>query len=207
MNQAMFRSTSQALHFAFMIQAYEVSVENIMSKAIRAIMKELGIWDEGEPSTVDFGGLSPLEIRGQCAMIRAIVRDRLPGPEAWAIQARYGVNEIATIDGKKRFVFSRERYEAIMNLGNWLAPSFPNFNPLAVDILVAKAVGAVNKNQSGGITSREMAEQFGLDQSTYRHALKRVSEKLIELETRAIDTLTPEFERDGVVISSSAICI
>lgn len=207
MNQAMFRSTSQALHFAFMIQAYEVSVENIMSKAIRAIMKELGIWDEGEPSTVDFSGLSPLEIRGQCAMIRAIVRDRLPGPEAWAIQARYGVNEIAMIDGKKRFVFSRERYEAIMNLGNWMAPSFPNFNPLAVDILIAKAVGAVNKKQAGGITFREMAEQFGLSHGAYHHAMKRVGERLIELEYRAIDTLTPEFERDGVVLNTSAICI
>lgn len=203
MNQAMFRSTSQALHFAFMIQAYEVSVENIMSKAIRAIMKELGIWNEGDPSTVDFSGLSPLEIRGQCAMIRAIVRDRLPGPEAWAIQARYGVNEIAMIDGKKQFVFSRERYEAIMNLGNWMAPSFPNFNPLAVDILVAKAVGAVNKKQSGGITFREMAEQFGLSHGTYHHAMKRVSERLIALESRAVDTLTPEFERDGVVLSEN----
>lgn len=207
MNQAMFRSTSQALHFSYMIQAYEVSVESIMSKAIRAIMKELGIWDEGEPSTVDFSGLSPLEIRGQCAMIRAIVQDRLPAVEAWAIQARYGVNEIAMIDGKKRFVFSRERYEAIMNLGNWMAPSFPNFNPLAVDILVAKAVGAVNKKQSGGITFREMAERFGLSHSAYHHALKRMSERLIELESRAIDTLTPEFEWDGVVRSESCIAI
>lgn len=200
MNQAMFRSTSQALHFSYMIQAYEVSVENIMSKAIRAIMKELGIWNEGDPSTVDFSGLSPLEIRGQCAMIRAIVRDRLPGPEAWAIQARYGVNEIAMIDGKKRFVFSRERYEAIMNLGNWMAPSFPNFNPLAVDILVAKVVGAVNKKQSGGITFREMAGQFGSSKDTWSRALSDVNQRIHELENRAIDTLTPEFERDGVIL-------
>ncbi|PTQ70827.1 hypothetical protein C8R26_13113 [Nitrosomonas oligotropha] len=203
MNQAMFRSTSQALHFAFMIQAYEVSVENIMSKAIRAIMKELGIWNEGDPSTVDFSGLSPLEIRGQCAMIRAIVRDRLPGPEAWAIQARYGVNEIAAIDGKKRFVFSRERQEAIMNLGDWMAPSFPNFNPLAVDILIAKAVGALNKKQSNGITFREMAGQFGLSHGAYHYAMKQVGERLIALESRATDTLTPEFERDGVVLSEN----
>jgi len=207
MNQAMFRSTSQALHFSYMIQAYEVSVENIMSKAIRAIMKELGIWNEGDPSTVDFSGLSPLEIRGQCAMIRAIVRDRLPGPEAWAIQARYGVNEITTIDGKKRFVFSSERQEAIMNLGNWMAPSFPNFNPLAVDILIAKAVGALNKKQSNGITFREMAEQFGLSHGAYHHAMKQVGERLIALESRAIDTLTPEFERDGVVLCVSTQCI
>lgn len=206
MNQAMFRSTSQALHFSYMIQAYEVSVENIMSKAIRAIMKELGIWNEGEPSTVDFSGLSPLEIRGQCAMIRAIVRDRLPGPEAWAIQARYGVNEIAMIDGKKRFVFSRERYEAIMNLGNWMAPSFPNFNPLAVDILVAKAVGAVSKNQSGGITFRELAEQFGASKDTWSRALVDVAKRINAIENRAIDSLTPEFERDGLVSSEKIIC-
>lgn len=113
------------------------------------------------------------------------------------------MNEIAAIDGKKRFVFSRERQEAIMNLGDWMAPSFPNFNSLAVDIMIAKAVGALNKKQSNGITSREMAEQFGLDQSTYRHAMKRVNEQLVSLESRAIDTLTPEFERDGVVLSEN----
>ena len=94
-----------------------------------------------------------------------------------------------------------------MNLGNWMAPSFPNFNPLVVDILVAKAAGAVNKKQAGGITFREMAEQFGLTHGAYHHALKRVSERLIELESRAIDTLTPEFERAGVVCSESCIAI
>ena len=90
-----------------------------------------------------------------------------------------------------------------MNLGNWMAPSFPNFNPLAVDIMIAKAVGALNKKQAGGITFREMAEQFGLSHSTYHHASKRVGERLIALESRAVDTLTPEFERDGVVLSEN----
>lgn len=194
MNQGIFRSTSQALHFAYMIQAYEVSVESIMSKAIRAIMKDLGIWDDGKPSTVDFGSLNALEVRAQCAMIRAMVRDRLPGPEAWAIQARYGFNEIALIDGKKRLVFSRERYEAIMNLGDWMVPSFPNFNPLAVDLLIARAVD----KRVTDVTFRQIAEQFGLTHSTYHYALKRVRERVLELENRAIDRLAPEFVRDGL---------
>jgi hypothetical protein len=106
MNQAIFRSTSQALHFAYMIQAYDVSVESVMAKAIRGLMKELGIWDTGKPSTVDFGGLSRLEVRAQCAMIRAVVIDRLPDPESWTIQARYNVDQ--TVDEKGRLKYHNQ---------------------------------------------------------------------------------------------------
>jgi hypothetical protein len=195
MNQAIFRSTSQALHFAYLIEAYEVSVESIMSKAMRIIMMELGLWNTGEPSTVNFGGLNALEVRAQCSMIRAAVRDRLPAPEAWAVQARYGINEIILADGQRKPVFSRERYDAIMRLGDWLAPSFSNFNPLAVDLLVARAVD----KRVVDVTFRQMAENFGLDHSTYAYALKRVRGKLEVLEKMAINRLEPAFMADGLV--------
>lgn len=195
MNQAIFRSTSQALHFAYLIEAYEVSVESIMSKAMRIIMMELGLWNTGEPSTVNFGGLNALEVRAQCAMIRAAVRSRLPAPEAWAVQAWYGINEITLADGRRKPVFSRERYDAIMRLGDWLAPSFSNFNPLAVDLLVARAVD----KRVVDVTFRQMAENFGLDHSTYAYALKRVRGKLEVLEKMAINRLEPAFMADGLV--------
>lgn len=195
MNQAIFRSTSQALHFAYLIEAYEVSVESIMSKAMRIIMMELGLWNTGEPSTVNFGGLNALEVRAQCAMIRAAVRSRLPAPEAWAVQARYGINEITLADGRRKPVFSRERYDAIMRLGDWLAPSFTNFNPLAVDLLVARAVD----KRVVDVTFRQMADNFGLDHSTYAYALKRVRGKLEVLEKMAINRLEPAFMADGLV--------
>lgn len=195
MNQAIFRSTSQALHFAYLIEAYEVSVESIMSKAMRIIMMELGLWNTGEQSTVNFGGLNALEVRAQCAMIRAAVRSRLPAPEAWAVQARYGINEITLADGRRKPVFSRERYDAIMRLGDWLAPSFSNFNPLAVDLLVARAVD----KRVVDVTFRQMAENFGLDHSTYAYALKRVRGKLEVLEKMAINRLEPAFMADGLV--------
>lgn len=195
MNQAIFRSTSQALHFAYLIEAYEVSVESIMSKAMRIIMMELGLWNTGEPSTVNFGGLNALEVRAQCAMIRAAVRSRLPAPEAWAVQARYGINEITLADGRRKPVFSRERYDAIMRLGDWLAPSFSNFNPLAVDLLVARAVD----KRVVDVTFRQMADNFGLDHSTYAYALKRVRGKLEVLEKMAINRLEPAFMADGLV--------
>ena len=195
MNQAIFRSTSQALHFAYLIEAYEVSVESIMSKAMRIIMMELGLWNTGEPSTVNFGGLNALEVRAQCAMIRAAVRSRLPAPEAWAIQARYGINEIILEDGQRKPVFSRERYDAIMRLGDWLAPAFSNFNPLAVDLLVARACD----KRVVDVTFRQMSENFGLDHSTYAYALKRVRGKLEDLEKMAINRLEPAFMADGLV--------
>ena len=187
MNQSIFRSTSQALHFAFLIEAYEVSVESLMSKVMRRNTGE-------KQSTVNFGGLNALEVRAQCAMIRAAVRDRLPAPEAWAIQARYGINEIIIADGQRKPVFSRERYDAIMRLSGWLAPSFSNFKPLAVDLLVARAVD----KRVADFTFRQMAEVFGLDHSTYAYALKRVREKLEGLEKMAINRLEPAFMADGL---------
>jgi hypothetical protein len=195
MNRAIFRSTSQALHFAYLIEAYEVSVPSGMAQIMRQAMQQAGGDALGTSASIDFGGLNPLEVRAQCAMIRGIVRDRLPLPEASAIQARYGLNEIALSDGRRRPVFSRERYQAILKLGDWLAPSFPNFNPLAVDILIARAVD----KRVADISFRQMAEKFGLDQSTYAYALKRVHSKLSELENMAIDRLQPSFMADGVV--------
>lgn len=196
MTQAIFRSTSQALHFAYLIQAYEVSVESIMSATIRRLMMDCGIWRD-EPSTVNFGGLNALEVRAQCAMIRAAVRSRLPGPEAWAVQARYGINEIVTEDGSgRRAVFSRERYDAILRLGDWLAPSFPGINPLAVDLLVARAVD----RRVADVTFRQMAEQFGASKNTWNRALHDIRKRLEGLEKMAIGRLDPGFVAEGLVV-------
>jgi hypothetical protein len=201
-DRPIFRSTSQALHFAFLIEAYEVSVGSIMSKAMRIIMMDLGPWNTSEPSTVNFDGLNALEIRAQCAMIRAAVRDRLPAPEAWAVQARYGINEIILADGQRKPVFSRERYDAIMRLGDWLSPSFSNFNPLAVDLLVARAVD----KRVADVTFRQMAEQFGASKDTWNRALHDVKKRLEELEKLAINRLEPAFVADGLVDGNCSTC-
>lgn len=195
MTQAIFRSTSQALHFSFLIEAYEMSVESIMARAMRMIMTELGLWNTGEPSTVDFGGLSALEVRAQCAMIRAAVRNRLPPPEVWAIQARYCVNKISLENGQRKPVFSRARYESIMNLGDWIAPSLPAINKMAVDLLVARAVD----KRVVDAALRQMAESFGTSKSTLHRAMRDVRLRLETLENMAISRLEPAFVADGLV--------
>ncbi|QDQ25182.1 hypothetical protein FNU76_01750 [Chitinimonas arctica] len=96
---AIFKSVPQALHCAYTIQAYEIGAESAMTKALRRIMMELGIWEEpgATNSSVDFSGLDRIEVRAQCAMIRQMVDDHLPWAERCAIVARYVAEEAATV--------------------------------------------------------------------------------------------------------------
>lgn len=194
MNCTIFRTTSQALHFAFLIEAYEISAESPLSKAIRIRELEEGGLNVPQ-SSINFSGHSALEIRAQCAMIRAIVVDRLPGPERWAIQARYGINQLIMEDGTRRPIFSRTRYDAIMQLSTWMSTSMPELNPLAVDLLVARAVD----KRMADASFRSMADAFGASKTTWHRSLTKVRKRVQALEDLAIDRLTPSFIADDLV--------
>lgn len=190
-----FQTTSQALHFAFLIQAYDVAIKSPMSEALRKLMVEAGTLQDGASSSIHFDGLDSLEVRAQCAMIRAAVSDRLPAPEGWAIEACFGVNEIIAENGTRRPVFSRSRYQAITRLSDWISPSLPGFDPMAIDLLVARAID----KRVGVQTFRELAERFGKDHSTYAYALKRVKAQLHSLRDLGISRLSVSFSSDGLV--------
>lgn len=190
-----FRSTTQALHFAYLIQAYEVSPESIMTKAIRRLMMDCGIWRD-EPSTVDFGGLTQLEVRAQCAMIRGAVDHHLSGPEAWSIQARYGVVHVVNENGQRVFFFSRERLVAIMALADWISPTLPAVARESVDLLVARHFSGRTDPR---LSFRCLAEKFGGSHMAYVRAFKDVRARVEQMEAAAVDSLTPRFEAHGVV--------
>jgi hypothetical protein len=192
---AIFRCVQKALSFAYLIEAYEVSAESIMAKALRRHMMELGIWNEGPPSTVDFNGLNGLEVRAQCAMIRAAVRDRLPAPERCAVEAIYGINEIVAEEGKRRAVFRAYRYRAILSLGEYLAPSFAPMSPMLVDLLVARAV---DRRVVCRMTLRELAERFDCPRSTLHDASRAIARRIDALEALAVGRLEPGFVAGGV---------
>lgn len=195
-----FRSTTQALHFAYLIQAYEVSPESIMTKAIRRLMMECGIWRE-EPSTVDFGGLTQLEVRAQCAMIRSAVDNHLSGPEAWSVQARYGVVNVVNENGQRVFFFSRERLAAIMSLADWLGPTLPAVARESVDLLVARHFSGKTDPR---LSFRCLAEKFGGSHMAYARAFKEVRHRAECFEVSAVTSLTPRFEAHGVVEARGA---
>jgi len=86
-----FRSVDQALHVAFLMDILPVRERSQMGRIIERMMVEAGVTaGRSESGSVNFGGLSPLDVRGQCAMIRAAVKDHLAQHQACSVWARWG---------------------------------------------------------------------------------------------------------------------
>lgn len=97
--EAIFGSTGQAVHVAFMVMSQPAMQDAPMRKALIRVLESIRLGKQqrawldqlrGQPSeSVNFGGLSGDEVRAQCAMITQAVR-HLPNPEMWTLQAKYG---------------------------------------------------------------------------------------------------------------------
>ena len=191
-----FTSTHQALHFSYLIEAYEVAPESIMAITLRRLMKELMIWEDGyQPSGIDFSGLTPLEVRAQCAIIRRAVKTELSEVQAWVVQARFGITEVSNIKGKKVFHFSRERQNAILRLGECFM-YVADMSELEVDALIVRHFShKARKN----INFSSMQRDFGKSRMTYSRAYKTIEDRCNAIEKTAIDVLRARFERHGVI--------
>ncbi|MCM2547624.1 hypothetical protein [Burkholderia glumae] len=206
---AIFHSTSQALHVAFLVMAQPIREKNTFRLALIQIMEmqptltaRQRIWlnqligDVGE-STVNFAGLGMDDVRAQCAVVVSAVRSKLPDIERWAVLARYGqLGDERVPDGTKRFFFLRERSEAIQQLSAWLAPSFDGISLMALDCLLARRYA----NHAKVDTSfRDLAKSFGGNHMTYKRAHDKIGDRVREVEARAEGILTPYFEKTGLI--------
>lgn len=204
---AIFTSAGQAVHVAYMITGQDAPQDAPLRKMLIRMLEsaphtgsEQREWLEqlrGAPSRrVNFAGLSPLEVRAQCALIVLAVRSKLPCTEMWALQARYGHTDMEDEDGERRFAFSAERIAAIKGLSDWLAPSFPAVRPFAVDCMIGKLYANHKKME---ISFRELAGNFGGNHMTYARAYEKMRGRLRELEQLALDRLEPYLREQGVV--------
>jgi hypothetical protein len=201
-NSPIFQSTSQAIHFSFLIEAYEPGAESAMGKILRRHLEETGqAMGEREPSSIDFDGLSAMEVRGQAAMIRSAINTHLTPCEAWAIKAKYGQTKTIERHGKpKSYIFTPERVDAMRNLARNLAPNYSSIPSNAVVWLVARACGELEHVRP---TFRDIEEQAGGSKSELCRVFPQVKKSLRELENRSIDKLTPIFQREGIVPDSA----
>lgn len=101
---ALFASAGQAIHVAFLILAHDAQQDSTLRKTLVRILESVPMLSDaqldwlgqliGSPSeTVRFEGLRANDVRAQCALIMSAVRTRLPAPEMWALQAKYGITE------------------------------------------------------------------------------------------------------------------
>lgn len=195
-----FQSTSQAIHFSYLIEAYEPGAESAMGKIIRKRMEELGIaQDANINSTVDFAGLNAMEVRGQAAMIRSAITIHLTKPEGWALKARYGLTRVAEHKGRpKTYSFSSERLDALRNLATYLAPAFMAHKICERTTLwlITKACGEIEAVRP---SFRDIEVLTGASKSQLCRFYPEVRKMLKGLEQRGIDRLTPLFKKEGIV--------
>lgn len=204
---AIFTSAGQAVHVAYLIMAQDAQQDAPLRKALIRMLEtsahtgsEQRAWLEqlrGKPSgKVNFAGLSPLEVRAQCALIVHAVKSKLPRTEVWALQACYGHTDVEESDGTRRFAFSAERIDAIKGLSDWLAPSFPAVKPFAIDCMIGKLYANHKKID---ISFRDLAANFGGNHMTYARAFEKIRTRLREVEQLALDRLEPYLREQGVV--------
>lgn len=196
-----FQSVNQAVHFAFLMEAMETSCESIMSKILRAHLMSLGIWRDNV-STVSFCGLNPMEIRGQCAMIRSAVVNHLPNPYSWALIAKYSLIRFSGSFQNQGAFFTADRSNAIKNLAKYFMPEFDTH----IGVLLMLVTRHVCEVRSERPTLQEIAMLYQVSEMTCSRYGKRIASCLNEIEAQAIDRLAEIFERDGLVLKNNA-CI
>lgn len=85
-----FKDVGQAVHFALMIEEYPV---------IRGAPLPMQLSRDARREGVDFDGLTPTEVRAQCASIRRKMLEQLPALDDAVLRAKFGFNtaEIRTV--------------------------------------------------------------------------------------------------------------
>lgn len=195
---AIFASTPQALHVAFLVMDQPVREKNGLRIALIRIIESIGTLNRrqaafleylyGEKSgSVNFEGLSPLEVRGQCAMITGCVLHQLPPAERHAIWIRFGHG----IERKQGVIWMSKKLRTVLNITNLDA----------IRYLVAEQ-SLPRDGRDPEKTFKYIAKETDVAVRTLERAAMTIRKQLRAYENSAYDTLTPLFERDGVVAAA-----
>lgn len=178
-----FNSVQQCLHFSFLMEILPATQKSQMQAMIERMLEDMGIVQERVKSTINFGGLNALEIRGQCAMVRGAVLHHLPKPEADAIYARYG-HQVCKAGGVRGI----RDYSQLM---------LSTHNDMATLTMAWSVFGSARQRED--FSTRKIATEYGLSQSTVTRDVQVIVRTGRTLEGRAVERLTPIFERGGLV--------
>ncbi|MCP3022286.1 hypothetical protein [Cupriavidus basilensis] len=189
--QAMFMDAGQAIQFAFLMEEYESSPECMTWQAIRKVLQMLGLRRRleemiGRTGTVNFKGLQPLEIRGQCQMIRSSVAHRLHPAEAAVLIARHTHDPLA-------------KAKAITYLSEYVFPAAAGANGgqrLAFDYFVLRCFPT--RNMEAGERT-DIAERLGLKPKSSAAYVRTARRRIKELGERADQRMQAVFVEEGLI--------
>lgn len=181
---SIFRNVEQALHVAFLMDILPVRERGQLDRMIEQLMREAGIMPAREPhdGTVNFGGLSSLEVRGQCAMIRAAVQDHLPQHQACAVWARWG--------------HQTTKSAGVRGLVEYCGPLLSVGHPDARLAMGWAIFGT--EAQRREITGAEIARGWSLNERAVQRDIGKIKRAARAAQEAALDALEGIFKRDGV---------
>lgn len=189
-----FTTLGGCVHFAFLIQAYPASPESLLARVMRENVEDVDVWYPRRIKRIDFSGLNAVEVRVECAGIRAACARLLTPLENAALRARHGLTNYTDEDGERRFYFDVDRALAIQHLTtSFAAPLYPEFKTQLLDVLIARHYA---DKETTPITLRQIAETFGRSHTYWGKIATDLGKKLDAIEMRALDQLTPYFEKE-----------
>lgn len=196
LQQPIFKHARQAIAFAYLLEGVPVRQDSPLGMAVRKAMLESGQLELVERGSINLEGLSDLEVHGQCAMIRLAVEGMLPGPEGWAIKARYGHTHVHLNPDKTReFFFSEGRLAAMRSLVMYLSPIIDLSQP-ALMLLLARYCAECEQLQP---SLRLIEKEGGGSIATLSRRGKVMRTHVQRLIEQGVKRLEPLFVSHGLI--------
>jgi hypothetical protein len=179
-----FQNVGQALHVSYLMAILPVTQKVSTQVLIEAMREQLGKVEARIASTINMGGMSPLEFRGQCAMVTAAVQHHLPAPEYGAIRARYG--------------HQKTKADGVLALAQYIEPRAGVSSSLALKALVWSHYHRGNQRAADRWSLRAIETECGVPVHILRKGLDIVRSTGNGLERRGETRLEALFSRTGL---------
>lgn len=186
MTEAVFRSVHQALHVSFLMASLPPTQKSPTAVVINELMDAAGVRRDVErDGTVNFAGLSPLDVRAQCAMVIGAVRHHLQPAERYAVEAWYAHDQ--------------SKAAAVHWLRDWCAPHWTIEAPAARTLITWHVNLPEDVHNRYSCSERLIGGEHGLAKSTVHDQIVKIRKAVISLRSRAVAQLEWRFADGGVV--------
>ena len=181
-----FRSVNQALHLSYLMAVLPPTQKSPTMSVINELMDMAGIRREVErEGTVNFAGLSPLEVRGQCAMVIGAVRHQLQPAERYAIEAWYA--------------HDASKAEAVHWLRDWCAPHWTIEAPSARTLIAWHVNLPDDTHNRHSCSERLICGEHGLPKTTVHDQIVKIRKAVMTLRRHGMDQLEWMFSDKGLI--------
>jgi len=183
--EAVFQSVGHALHVSFLVCSMPAGQVSPTAVLVDKLVKENHVWDAlpvAPSSMVNFHGLSPLEVRGQCAQVLSMVDHHLHVAERDAIRAMYG-RQVVKAGGVRGVAAYCE--PVLSSAGEYA-------QYVAWHVFMSTA-------QRDGVTQGAISDKFHSPLAAVKRDVATVRRYGLNLHSRACSELHGRFSRGGLI--------